>query len=138
MDDPRIGRKPVASWQDLGVWRHAHSLVLMVYALAKEMPQDERFRLTDQLCRAAMSVPTNIVEGKSRSSVKEYLQFLAIARGSLEEVKHLLLLGKDLGYVRDAQHVQMTSECETVGRMLNGLMRSLRLAAKTRHPKPGT
>jgi len=110
----------------------------MVYALAKEMPQDERFRLTDQLCRAAMSVPTNIVEGKSRSSVKEYLQFLAIARGSLEEVKYLLLLGKGLGYVRDAQHVQMTSECETVGRMLNGLMRSLRLAAKTRHPKPGT
>src|SRR5262245_31864007 len=100
MDDPRNGQTRVSSWQDLKVWQHAHGLVLIVYALVRELPHTEKFRLTDQLCRAAMSVPTNIVEGKSRSSVREYLQFLAIARGSVEEVKYLLLLGKDLGYVR--------------------------------------
>ena len=132
MEDPRRGGKPITSWQDLGVWKHAHGLVLMVYELARELPHDERFRLIDQLCRAVMSVPTNIVEGKSRSSVKEYLQYLAIARGSVEEVKYLLLLGKDLGYVRQERHAQVTAECETVGRMLNGLMRALRLVANPR------
>jgi hypothetical protein len=78
----------VLSWRDLEVWSSSHNTVLRIYHLTKLFPADERFRLTDQLCRAAASVPADIAEGKGRSSLKEYVQFLSIARGSTEEVKY--------------------------------------------------
>lgn len=116
----------IESWRDLEVWQVAHRLVLKVYEITRDFPAEERFRLTDQLCRAAVSVPTNIAEGKGRMSLREYLQFLSIARGSVEEVKYLLLLGRDLGYIRESSYSELLSGYDQVGRMLNGLMRSLR------------
>src|SRR6266513_1591015 len=92
-------RPEIQSWKDLEVWKLAHSAVLRVYEITKFFPSDERFRLIDQLCRAAASVPANIAEGKGRSSLREYLQFLSIARGSVEEVKYFLLLARDLKYL---------------------------------------
>lgn len=69
-------------WRDLEVWQRAHSLVLRIYKHVQSFPREERYRLTDQLCRAAMSVPANIVEGQSRQTTKEYIQF-CIKRGVL-------------------------------------------------------
>lgn len=125
----------VESWRDLEVWQVAHRLVLRVYKMTRHFLGEERFRLTDQLCRAAASIPTNIAEGKGRSSLKEYLQFLSIARGSLEEVKYLLLLAKDLRYTDGASYTEVADGYDQVGRMLNGLMRSLKSRVKSSLPK---
>ena len=100
--------------------------MLRVYAATKTFPSDERFRLTDQLCRAAASVPANIAEGKGRTSLRGYLQFLSIARGSVEEVKYFLLLARDLKYLEEDDYEAINSEYDHVGKMLNGLMNSLR------------
>lgn len=132
--------KQVNSWKDLEVWQVAHSLVLKVYKITGNFPSDERFRLTDQICRAAASIPTNIVEGKGRKSLKEYLQFLSIARGSAEEVKYLLLLAKDLSYLEKINYDEIVGEYDRVSKMLNKLIGSLRthLPLKTQNRKPIT
>ena len=72
-------------FKNLIVWQKAMELVRMVYQLSKAFPQDERYALTDQLKRAAVSIPSNIAEGNGRTSNKDYAHFLAIARGSLFE-----------------------------------------------------
>ena len=113
------------SWKSLIVWQKAHESVLLVYRAAKAFPADERFRLTDQLCRAAASVPTNIAEGKGRDSAAEFRQFLIIARGSTEETRYLLLLAKDLGFLPPAEHADLESRYTEVSKMLNALLRSL-------------
>ena len=124
----------ITSWKDLEVWKIAHSAVLRVYELTKSFPQDERFRLTDQICRAAASVTANIAEGKGRNSLREYLQFLSIARGSVEEVKYFLLLTKDLTYLTEQDYSILSNTYDHGGKMLNGLRTSLR----THLPRPKT
>jgi four helix bundle protein len=135
-----MAEEKVETWKDLQVWQLAHGLVLRVYEMAKGFPTEERFRLTDQLCRAAISIPTNIVEGKGRNSLGEYLQFLSIAKGSVEEVKYLLLLARDLGYIDEAGYWELADGYNQVGKMLNKLIRFLRshLPPKPQHPKPKT
>ena len=112
---------------DLDGWKIAHNLTLKLYEMTKNFPSEERFRLTDQICRAASSVPTNIAEGKGRASLREYLQFLSIARGSVEELKYLLVLSRDLSYISENAYSDMANQSDQVARMLNGLMRSLRV-----------
>jgi four helix bundle protein len=132
-------RPEIQSWKDLEVWKLAHSAVLRVYEITKFFPSDERFRLIDQLCRAAASVPANIAEGKGRSSLREYLQFLSIARGSVEEVKYFLLLARDLKYLQPQDYDGIVNDYDRVGKMLNGLMTSLRTRLPvTQNPKPRT
>ena len=113
------------------MWKVAHGLVLKVYETTRQFPSEERFRLADQLCRAAASIPTNIAEGKGRNSLKEYLQFLTVARGSVEEVKYQLLLARDLGYVNEEAYTETSTGYDQVGKMLNGLIRSLKSHART-------
>ncbi len=116
----------MATWKDLDVWQKAHSLVLKVYKLIRAFPHDERFRLADQLCRAAISVPANIVEGQARQTTKEYLQFLYHARGSVEETRYHLFLAKELGYLDPTDYAEMEAEYQAVSKMLNGLIQSLK------------
>ena len=124
-------KQQVESWMDLDVWKIAHNLTLKLYEMTKNFPSEERFRLTDQICRAASSVPTNIAEGKGRASLREYLQFLSIARGSVEELKYLLVLSRDLSYISENDYSEMANQSDQVARMLNGLMRSLRVHLKS-------
>ncbi|NMA14315.1 MAG: four helix bundle protein [Clostridia bacterium] len=107
------------------VWQKSHELVLKIYEITKGFPKDEMFGLTSQIRRAAVSVPSNIVEGKARGSNKEYKRFLLMARGSLEEVKYQLLLARDLKYIDDNTYKVVLRMAEDVGRLLNGLMVSL-------------
>ena len=90
--------------------------------------------------RLPASVPTNIAEGKGRGSLKEYLQFLSIARGSVEEVKYLLLLARDLGYLDKGDYAETVGNYDRAGKMLNKLMGSLRthLPPKTENRTPKT
>ena len=104
------------------VYQKAHQLVLKIYEVTKEFPKDEQFGLTSQLRRAAVSIPSNIVEGKARGSSKEYKRFLLMARGSLEEVKYQLLLAKDLRYIDENMYAEVLNLAKEVGRTLNGLM----------------
>jgi len=114
------------SYKELEVWRKSHQLVLRIYQSTNKFPVDERFRLVDQICRAAASIPTNIAEGTGRHSKKEFLQFLYIARGSIEETKYLLLLAKELSYLDEANYLSLEKDYSEVGRMLNGLISSVR------------
>ncbi|WP_031514140.1 four helix bundle protein [Desulfofalx alkaliphila] len=107
------------------VWQKAHQLVLKTYDLTKSFPKEELFGLTSQIRRAAVSIPSNIVEGKARGSNKEYKRFLLMARGSLEEVKYQLLLAKELKYIDENRYKEALKSAEEVGRLLNGLMVSI-------------
>ena len=114
------------SFTELEVWQKAHRLVLKIYKLTADFPNAERFRLTDQLCRSASSIPANIAEGKGRNSRKEYVQFLYIARGSLEETKYHLILSRDLGYLSPERSGKLLEGYNEVGRVRNGLINSLK------------
>lgn len=106
---------------DLAVWRRSHSLALDVYRLTLTFPQDEKFGLTFQLRRAALSVPTNIAEGSKRVGRVEYARFLNIAEGSVAETQYLLLVSRDLGYMPVETHNATQKSVGEIARMLHGL-----------------
>lgn len=107
------------------VWQKAHELVLKTYEITKDFSKDEQFGLTSQVRRAAVSIPSNIVEGKARGSNKELKRFLLIARGSLEEVKYQMLLAKDLHYIDEIKYKEIYNVMDEVGKYLGGLIRKL-------------
>jgi len=107
------------------VWQKSHKLVLKIYEITKEFPRDERFGLTSQIRRAAVSIPSNIVEGKARGSKKDYRRFLLMSRGSLEEVKYQLLLARDLKYIEQDVYNDVLDNAKEVGRMLSGLIKTM-------------
>ncbi len=117
-------------FESLKVWQEAHQLVVQVYKITKKFPSDERFRLTDQVCRSVSSVAANIVEGNSRQYKTEYLQFLYTARGSLEETKYHLLLARDLGYIKGPDYENLLNKCNNVGGLLGGLIRYIKSLKK--------
>ena len=116
-------RLPARTYRDLLAWQKAFQLVVDVYAVTKHFPESEKFGLTAQLRRAAVSIPSNIAEGYGRNRRGEYIQFLGIARGSLFELETQLLLAKALGCSSDlAQVIALAAE---VGRILTALKLSL-------------
>ena len=111
-------------YRDLLAWQKAMKLVTHVYEITKTFPDDEKFGLVSQIRRCAVSVPSNIAEGQARNSKGEFLQFLRIARGSTAELTTQLLISENLGYLTDSKNtIEMVEE---VGRILSGLIKSLR------------
>lgn len=100
-------------------------MVLDSYRISACLPKSEPYGLADQIKRAAVSVPTITVEGHSRNSHKDFIRFLYIARGSLEELRYLLLLSRDLAYLTEDSHYELEEGCEQVSKLLNALIRSL-------------
>jgi four helix bundle protein len=119
----------IKSHRDLIVWQKAMVLAAEVYRLTKVFPADERFRMTDQLLRAASSIPANIAEGHARGTRKDYAHFVVIARGSLAEAETFLALACDVGLVNVDQCRRANELAVEVGRMLNALVTKLRLPA---------
>ena len=113
-------------FRELVVWQRAHALVLSIYKASKEFPKDELFGLTSQLRRSISSIPANIAEGNGKATRKDYLRFLIIARGSLNEARYHVILAADLEYLPPSAHTQFASQFDDVGRLLSGLIRSLR------------
>ena len=99
------------------------------YQVTATYPKEEMYGLTSQLRRAAVSVPSNIAEGKGRSSDRELIQFLCHARGSLFEVETQLEIAERLTYITKEESESLRCEATRVGQMLNGLIRSVRPAA---------
>ncbi|GAC1628358.1 MAG: four helix bundle protein [Nevskia sp.] len=116
----------VKSYEELVVWQKAMQLAERIYLLTKQMPVDERFGLTAQVRRAAVSVPSNIAEGQGRATTGEFIQFLGNARGSLYEVQTQVQLMISLEYVAEEKAAEVIASIGDVGRLLNGLMNSLR------------
>ncbi len=87
--------------KDLDVWNEGIGLVLEVYKIVKQFPIEEKFGLSDQIRRSAISIPSNIAEGAARNSKKEFLQFLFIALGSLSELETQLIIAKKLEYLEE-------------------------------------
>jgi four helix bundle protein len=133
MSDNRI-----QSHRDLHVWQLGMQIAEEVYALTHEFPADERFGLTSQLRRAAVSVPANIAEGNARDSTREYLRFLAIAVGSLAEIETFLELALRLHFGEERAIRQIEDEIGEERRMLRGLQRSLRAKLASSKSEPPT
>jgi four helix bundle protein len=109
-------------YRDLIAWQKAKSVALDVYRCTRRFPKDEVYGLSSQMRRAAVSVPSNIAEGKGRYSRKEFLQFLYHARGSLFEFQTQLSIARDLDYIDLASFKSLESQTEELGRILNGLI----------------
>lgn len=107
------------NFRDLRVWVRAHEFALWVYSITRDFPSEEKFGITSQLRRAATSVPTNIAEGCGHNSNQQFIRFLTIAQGSLSEVEYLLLLSKDLKYLKVENHDLSINE---IRRMIQGLI----------------
>ena len=114
-----------SSFEGLEVWQEAMVLATDVDQLTNAFPSDERFGLTSQLRRAAVSIPSNIAEGQGRRTIGEFLSLLSIARGSLMEVRKQVELARRLRYVPDDVSHALTERCNLVGRLLNGLINAL-------------
>lgn len=106
---------------ELKVWQKSHALVLEIYKLTSNFPQDERFGLISQLRRAAASVPTNIAEGSKRSHNRDYARFLNVAEGSLAEIEYLIMLSRDLAFVPGHHAQLLLTEVDEIARMLHRL-----------------
>ena len=119
------GNRKIRDYRDLIVWQQSRRLVKTVYEATRHFPKEELFGLTQQVRRAAVSVPSNIAEGYGRGSRKEYIRFLYTARGSLYEVQTQLVLAEDLGYLSDEQVATITQEIGQCSRLLHGLIAAL-------------
>ncbi|MBT2745323.1 MULTISPECIES: four helix bundle protein [unclassified Lysobacter] len=128
----------ISHYRELDVWRLAMSLAKQTYQLTASFPREERFGLTSQLQRSAVSIPSNIAEGNARHSTRDYARFVSMSLGSCAELQTQLLLTGDLD-VGDAQMREAAIElCDRVGQMLQRLHQSLirRLRAESPVPSP--
>ncbi len=114
------------NWKDLKVWNKSHDLVKETYKIISAFPKEEMYGVTSQMKRAVVSIPTNIVEGFSRNTTKEYIHFLFNSRGSLEELRYLSLLSSELGFLSKEDYDYMAKSCEGISKMLNALIKKLR------------
>jgi four helix bundle protein len=115
----------IKSHRDLIVWQKSMDLVVVVYHATKSFPKEELYGLTSQIRRAAVSIPANIAEGQGRRLPKEFQQFLANARGSLLELDTHLELALRVEYLNSEKYFAIHERVDEIGRLLNGLMRSL-------------
>jgi four helix bundle protein len=111
----------VQNYRDLKVWQKAMSLAREVYRVTENFPKHQRYGLVSQMQRAAISVPANIAEGRSRHSGNEFAYFLNIARGSLAELETYLILSHDLDYIASTKSEELLSSANEITKMLFGL-----------------
>ncbi|MEW6162619.1 MAG: four helix bundle protein [Nitrospirota bacterium] len=111
-------------YKELNVWRKGIELVIKVYRITRDFPREETYALTDQIKRAAVSISSNIAEGASRNTTKEFIQFLYIALGSAAELETLLLISERVGYLENMDN--LASDIISIRKMLNSLILSLK------------
>ena len=119
-----MGDVECKGYRNLVVWQKAMGLAEKVYLVTRNFPEEEIYALTSQARRSAVSVPSNIAEGKGRGTGKEFIQFLRIALGSLYELQTQLELSMRIGYITTAQLNPIDSLALEVEKMLNSLITS--------------
>ncbi|TKJ40048.1 four helix bundle protein [candidate division LCP-89 bacterium B3_LCP] len=116
----------MGTYKDLTTWQKAYTFTLSVYEITRNYPKEELFGLVSQMRRAASSIPVNIAEGSMRRSKKEFRRFIRIAQGSMAEMEVWIKLSFDLKYINKESFNQISFECDEVGKLLEGLARSLK------------
>lgn len=114
-------------------WQKAMALVEEIYRLSKQFPKEETYGLRTQIRRAAVSIPSNIAEGQGRDTVREFVRFLSIARGSIQELQTQLVLAQRLEFVEPTQTLKATELSHEVCRLVSALSKSIRNTSK--HPR---
>jgi len=112
-------------YRGLITWQKAMELAKEVYRTTMTFPKEERYGITSQIRRAAVSVPSNVAEGHSRNSTGEYCQQLGVANGSLAELETLVLLSTSFTYLSEEEGNELLKRSSEVGKLLNVLLRSL-------------
>lgn len=115
----------VRHYKDMVVWQRSIEVVVACYECTKTFPSEERFCLTQQIRRAAISIPSNIAEGQGRRHRAEFLHHISISRGSLQELETLLEIAERLGYADREKLEGLRRLCDEVSRMLSGLRKAL-------------
>ncbi|WP_345940638.1 four helix bundle protein, partial [Nostoc sp. UIC 10630] len=123
-------RKKIETFEDLKVWQKGIDLVKQIYLRTKEGELSRDFGLRDQLRRASVSILTNIAEGFERYSRKEYLNFLNIAKGSAGEVRSLLRVALEVGYLDQPTYTQLSNQAIELSRMLSNQIQSINQSSK--------
>ena len=118
-------RKKLQSYRELLVWQKSMDLVVGSCELAKKLPQSELFSLSDQIRRAAVSIPANIAEGYGRWNSRDYMRYLRIASGSLTELETHFLIGVRLKYLSRTEVESILTKTDELGRMLTSLLQKL-------------
>jgi len=122
----------VKSYKDLEVWQKAMDLVVKCYQITKNFPKSEVYSLASQLQRAAVSIPANIAEGRERKYSKEFVQHLSIAYSSLAELETHIQIAQRLDYISSVNTKQLLEQTGEIGRMINGLRKSIEKRNATR------
>jgi len=117
----------------LKAWQHADELAILIYQITQHFPSEERYGLVQQMRRAAVSVVANVAEGATRDSIKEFAQFLSIARGSLAELECYLSIAQRLGCLQEASYQTALQRHRETGRTLHGLLRSVNAEGECEH-----
>ena len=120
-----IERQDGGSYRDLLIWQKGLKLARALYEVTRLFPEDERFGLTAQIRRAAVSVPSNIAEGQARYRKKEFVRFLYIAKGSLAELDTQCTLALEFGYINEERNQQLLESISELQRMIHSLIRKL-------------
>lgn len=115
----------IKSYKDLVAWQLAVEVSLRVYEITAHFRDGERYGLSNQLRRAAVSIPSNIAEGYGRGTPAEYIRFLRVSRGSLNEVETQLIIAMRLGYLSADRYTEFEQQLNECGRVLAGLLRSI-------------
>ena len=119
----------MADFKQLRVWQKAHQVTLEVYQVTSRFPQTELYGLTSQMRRCAVSMGSNIAEGRGRDGDPDFGRFIQIAAGSAAELEYQLLVAKDLGYLPESEYTKLNTNLAEVGRMLISLRESVRSAS---------
>ncbi len=115
-------------FKKLNVWQKSIELVASIYKISKKFPAAEKYGLTSQVTRSAVSIPSNIAEGSSRFSERDYFRFLEIALGSAFELETQLIIIEKLNYIESSEISNLIEQTKTVQKMLSGLMSKLNRA----------
>jgi four helix bundle protein len=122
----------MSSYKDLRVWQESMKLVVAVYGATAEFPRSELYSLTNQIRRAAVSVPSNIAEGKGHRSDREFSSFLLHARGSLLELQTQIMIARELHYLSEECAESLLAQSDAVARGINALLNRLRSPVASR------
>jgi four helix bundle protein len=114
-------------FKELGIWKKSRLFCSIIYNETASFPQEEKFGLTNQLRRASVSIPSNIAEGSSRSSNKDFARFLEIAIGSAYEVETQLLISADLGFLNQEKVIELTDLLEEIIKMTSRFRSTLKI-----------
>jgi four helix bundle protein len=121
VSEKRVSKGEIKSYRDLLIWQKGIAFVKQVYQETAHFPDNERYGLTNQMRRAAVSIPSNIAEGQARQHTGEFRQFLFIALGSIAEIETQIIISKELGFLSDAVSASLQTDLLELQKMTRTL-----------------